>query len=733
MKKLLSVLLLASMLLSVIPFGITAQESELPFVDVNSKDWFYDAVKYSYENGIFKGTNNDGTEFSPSRKMTRAEFATTLFRLSGANTEGYAGDTGFKDVPAGKWMSAAVKWASEKGYVKGTGAGKFNPNGTLDRQQLSTMLYRFVSESFDTTEVDAAILDNFSDGATVASWAREAMIWAASAKLVNGNDKGMLVPANFATRAQVAQILFNFNNSFAGSDASGLVNSDLVFAINNIKYTEPKNFIFMIGDGMGFNIVEMAEHKYQDKLYDGKLAMNYIPQLSSQTTYSLDNQTTDSAAGGTALATGLKTANGTVAMNPECTKDYKSTLELAAEKGKSTGVIATKSVTDATPAAFTAHVSSRYEQELIARQQIDSMIEGELDLLIGGGRDYFTDGYNSDRLNRAVVAGQINYSDKFEYSQNDELPILGLYSTGAMDTFDRNLPSLADMTKLAIDRLSEDPNGFFLMVEGSQIDTFAHDNILNKSAHEVYEFDRAVAVVLDFIKDNPDTVLIITADHETGGLIIPEELDDTSASYYYYLTGSHSYRNVPVYAVGYGVEALNGTNENVDLPIFIASLMGEDNFGYKSTSVDLIDSNGFSTVVENNPSNSVLTDDGIEISFGHKGSEFAIPVEAFNASRDKIKNVRAIHIEFTNLSDNYMVVPAMYVGSALIDPHLEYLNPGEKQIVSYILPIEGWNDYIFADIDEFGLYIAEPFFSFDPYENEMLMSDIWVTVRALEY
>lgn len=733
MKKLLSVFLLVSMLFGVIPFGITAEESALPFVDVKSDDWFYDAVKYSYENGIFKGTNSDGTEFSPARKMTRAEFATTLFRLSGANTDGYSGDTGFKDVPAGKWMSAAVKWASEKGYVKGTGQGKFSPNGTLDRQQLATMLYRFVSESFDTTTVDEAVLDNFSDGTSVASWAREAMIWAASENLLKGNEKGMLVPANNATRSQVAQILYNFSNSFAGSDATGLVNSDLVFAINNINYTEPKNFIFMIGDGMGFNILEMAEHKYSDKLYNGKLAMNYIPQISSHTSYSQDNQTTDSAAGGTALATGFKTANGTIAMDPDCVKDYKSTLELAAEKGKSTGVIATKSVTDATPAAFTAHVSSRYEQELIARQQIDAMVEGELDLLIGGGRDYFTDGYNSDRLNQAVGAGQINYSDKFEYSKNDELPILGLYSTDAMDTFDNTLPTLADMTELAIDRLSADPNGFFLMVEGSQIDTYAHDNNLNKSAHEAYEFDKAVAVVLDFIKDNPDTVLIITADHETGGLIIPEELNDISATYYYYLTGSHTYRNVPVYALGYGVEEINKTNENIDLPIFVASLMGEDSFGYKSTNYELISSDDYNAIVENNPGFSAVNDDGLTVSFGENGSELDVPVTLFDPTREEMKNVRAVHIEYTNTSDKYIVVPAMYVGSAIVDPHLEYLNPGETQVVSYILPAAGWNDYIFADVNEFGLFIAEPLFSFDPNENEMLITDISITTRALAY
>ena len=734
MKKILSIVLLASMLIGIIPFSANADDkgSLLPFTDVKADDWFYDAVEYSYNKGLFKGTNDEGTLFSPEKVMTRAQFATTLFRVASVDESSYAGATGFSDVPAGKWMSPAVKWAAEKGYVKGTGENKFNPTGALNRQQLATMLYRFVDESFDIGSVDDNALNAFEDSSDVAAWAKEAMIWITSVKLLNGNEKGLLVPQNNATRAQVAQILLNFNNVFEGTDSTGLVNSDLVFAINNIKYTEPKNVIFMIGDGMGFNIVEMTEHLYKDELYAGKLAMNHIPQLSTHTSYSQDNQTTDSAAGGTALATGFKTANGVIAMDPECTRDYKTTLELAAEKGKSTGIIATKSVTDATPASFTAHVNSRYEHELIARQQIEAMVDGELDLVLGGGRGYFTDGYNSDRLNRAVSAGQLYYSDNFEYSKNDELPMFGLYSSDAMDTYDEELPTLAEMTDLAIDKLSVDKNGFFLMVEGSQIDTFAHNNDLEKSAHECFEFDRAVAVVLDFIKNNPDTLLIITADHETGGLVIPEELDEVTANYYTYLTGSHSYRNVPVYAVGYGIEAIDKTNENVDLAIFVAGLLGEDDFGYKSENHNLIGSDDLTALAEANPYNSTIADDGIKISFGENGAEFAIPVELFNTSREDIKNARAIHIEFTNTSDRYVVVPSMYAGAALVDPHLEYLEPGEKQIISYILPSEGWNDYIFADVSEFGLYIAEPFFSFDPAENEIVMGDITVTNRNLD-
>ena len=117
-------------------------------------------------------------------------------------------------------------------------------------------------------------------------------------------------------------------------DGSHEVSEDLIIAINNAEYVKPKNYIYMIGDGMGFNIVEITRAKHEDSLYKNKLAINHLPIQSSQTTYSADNQVTDSAAGGTALATGFKTSNQTVAMNHDDTAAYKTLLEIAAEKAK---------------------------------------------------------------------------------------------------------------------------------------------------------------------------------------------------------------------------------------------------------------------------------------------------------------------------------------------------------------------------------------------------------------
>ena len=149
---------------------------------------------------------------------------------------------------------------------------------------------------------------------------------------------------------QLEQIQPNFDGTCNNNQA-------LLQAIYNEEFIEPKNFIFMIGDGMGFNAVKAAQLTYKDKLYNGTLAMNSLPIQSSQSTYSASSETTDSAAGGTALSTGHKTSNSTIAMNKDATESYKTTHELAAEKGKSTGLVATKSITDATPASFSAHVA----------------------------------------------------------------------------------------------------------------------------------------------------------------------------------------------------------------------------------------------------------------------------------------------------------------------------------------------------------------------------------------
>jgi len=220
MKRFISILLLAMMLLTAVPFSsfsASAAEETLPFTDVKETDWFYEAVDYTYANGIFKGTNSAGTLFSPGNAMTRAQFATTLFRLSGANEANYQGESLFPDVPSNDWMTAAVNWASEKGYVEGNNKGEFMPSKTLNRQTLATMLYRYAKDEYDTSKVRQTAFDRFGDASDTADWAKEAMTWMVTVELINGtgaNVKGAptLAPAKTATRAQVAKILMSYSD-----------------------------------------------------------------------------------------------------------------------------------------------------------------------------------------------------------------------------------------------------------------------------------------------------------------------------------------------------------------------------------------------------------------------------------------------------------------------------------------------------------------------------------------
>lgn len=349
-----------------------------------------------------------------------------------------------------------------------------------------------------------------------------------------------------------------------------LLNDKLIKALSKTEFKEPKNIIFMIGDGMGQNIITATETAFSDKLFDGKLAINHLPVKGWSRTRSADNALTDSAAGATALATGYRTGNGVVAMNKELTESYETVLERAAKNGKSTGVVVTKAVTDATPAAFTSHVESRNMQTEIASQQLNLLKTGTLDLLLGGGFSYFNSD-NNQALFEAAKKDHITFIDDFSAAKVIKLPLLGLFASGELDTTEK--PTLAEMTHLALKNLSQDENGFFLMVEGSQIDTRAHENNIWGEVGEMWQFDKAIAVALNFVRYYPDTVLIITADHETGGLTLPKNLSRENISECTYETGGHTQQNVPVFAIGYGTEKLGCEQNNTDIGSFIFKLL----------------------------------------------------------------------------------------------------------------------------------------------------------------
>ena len=501
-------------------------------------------------------------------------------------------------------------------------------------------------------------------------------------------------------------------------DGTPEISEDLVIAIQNAEYTEPKNFIYMIGDGMGFNIVEVTRAKYEDSLYQKKLAINQLPVQSSQATYSADAQVTDSAAGGTALATGFKTSNQTVAMTHDDTESYKTLLELAAEKGKSTGIVATSNVVDATPASFTAHVADRYMSEGIAKQQLEKVIDGTLDVVLGGGRNNYNSVGNKATLQAAKDDASATYIEDWSEAANAKMPLIGLFAQDHLDTHDENTPSIAQMTDLAIDLLSQDENGFFLMVEGSQIDKKAHNNNFDDEVKEMIDFDCAITVAMRFVALNPDTVLIVTADHETGGLEI--SADATSSNYgSHYTTGNHTYKPVPVAAAGKGTEVLLGINENIDLPRFVAKLLGEENFGEPSQ-VNVIRStftdkdikalaNNNSTL--NNHTLVEKTKDGaLAIHFNNAHNQVSFPAEVLKTN-ELPNGMRAIHMIIKNTGNKTVMLPHLVAKVAFVTetlvPQVAYISGNTTMRVTYILPNWAWTEKSTEAIKEFTLKYSE--------------------------
>lgn len=385
-----------------------------------------------------------------------------------------------------------------------------------------------------------------------------------------------------------------------------------------------RNVILFIGDGLGpaqRDAIQLATVGPYEKL-----VMDSLPYEGMVGTNSVDPETfvTDSAASATSYATGVKTVNGAVGVDAEG-NTVPTVLEQARAAGKATGLVSTGEITDATPAAFASHVEDRDDQTEIARQYIK---ESRPDVLLGGGEDYWYPEGNpgaypdnpeeeeqsqSDRGNLVEAARQSGY----EYVANaEELAaasgpqLLGLFANGTMfeaepegeGVYDPSVP-LTDMTGKAIEVLSRDPEGFFLMVEEEATDEMAHANNAGLTAKSGQALDRSVALARDFAEANPDTLVITVGDHETGGLAVeqtddPEYPDesggnqgdenanlstedgpfDVANSNYRFImdwtTTGHTAVDVPLTATGPGAESLTGNYENTHVYEVMAGSLG---------------------------------------------------------------------------------------------------------------------------------------------------------------
>ncbi len=344
-----------------------------------------------------------------------------------------------------------------------------------------------------------------------------------------------------------------------------------------------KNIIIMIGDGMGFDEVTAARIA---RFGGGKgLAMDAFPAVGISLTYSADeNLITDSAAGATALASGLLTYNGAIGVDTD-QKPVKTILEVARELGKTTGVVATCEITHATPAGFLSHTSSRGDNNEIALQ----IAENPADVMLAGGYGFFlpstdAESYRKDDQNlieKMKAKGRKVLTTPEEFAAvnpRNEDQLIGFFARKGMDLAPVRRPSLPEMTKAAIDILSKNEKGFFLMVEGSQIDWRGHDNDFSGNVDETIDFDNAVRIALNFARSDGNTLLIVTADHETGGLSVTGVDRAAQTVTGGWTTKGHSANDVPLYAFGPNAYTFSGTHFIFNIPQLAIQGWGVKNF-----------------------------------------------------------------------------------------------------------------------------------------------------------
>ena len=309
----------------------------------------------------------------------------------------------------------------------------------------------------------------------------------------------------------------------------------LAAACMNATAEAPKYVFYFIGDGMAASQRQVAEYFLQHETgdADARLVMNTLPVSGIYTSHSSSSLVTDSAAAATALATGVKTKNGVLGMDPQG-KPLTTLLESAAEKGMRTGLITTTSLTHATPAAFVAKSASRYNANGIALDYVKAPV----DFFAGGGYRNFTGSdYNGPRRpdGRNLIAeyetqgfdtfvGPASVDAFLSYEGNKDSKVFAALTPGGMPfeidrVRTRNVPSLAEMTYKGIEVLSQSEDGFFMMVEGGRIDQAAHARDLAATIHDTLAFDAAIAKAVEFYKKHPqETLIVVTGDHETGGM-----------------------------------------------------------------------------------------------------------------------------------------------------------------------------------------------------------------------
>ncbi|MEN8155836.1 MAG: alkaline phosphatase [Bacteroidota bacterium] len=334
---------------------------------------------------------------------------------------------------------------------------------------------------------------------------------------------------------------------------------------------QPKNVILMIGDGMGLSQLSAAYY-YGDE----EPAFDRFRTIGLVRTSSGSDPVTQSSAAATAMATGVKTYNQAIGVDMD-TVARKNIVELMSGQGYMTGVIATSSVTDATPAGFYAHQPDRSQQYEIATD----LLQSEIDFFAGGGIKYFLDTTQTDRFKEHGI--EVNYNRLKRIRKPRPGSRYGyLLAADRMPTMKEGRKDfLMDASGLGIGFLSSGDSGFFLMIEGSQIDWAGHGNQFEYLVNEMNDFERTVSMVLDWAEADGETLVIVTADHETGGFTLgaagTNGYDaDYSTIEPTFATTNHSAAMVPLFAFGPGAESFGGLYENTEIFHKLVSLFVEE-------------------------------------------------------------------------------------------------------------------------------------------------------------
>jgi len=326
---------------------------------------------------------------------------------------------------------------------------------------------------------------------------------------------------------------------------------------DNIRFKKrPKNIILFIGDGMGVAQV------FSGMTVNGSLNMEQMPFIGFSKTQSADNYVTDSAAGGTAISAGKRTYNGAIGVDVNGEK-LTTILEYSERNGKATGLVSTSAITHATPASFIAHQPKRSMYEEIAGDFMNT----EIDVFIGGGADFFTK--RVDGRNLVLELNEKGYHvgyniDEIAEVNNGKLAVLTAvgHNAGYRDRGEM----LTKSTSKAIEVLNNaDSKGFFLMVEGSQIDWGGHQNDASYVTGEVLDMDKALAEALKFAIEDRRTLVLVTADHETGGMTVNNGDPAKGSVKTGFTTGNHTAVMVPVFAFGAGASEFVGIYDNTEI------------------------------------------------------------------------------------------------------------------------------------------------------------------------